>query len=266
MGVICNFQGPRTIRRRPLEAASGCEMEGDAESFARARLQFEPDERQAWVLRARRHRLVLNCSRQWGKSTVTAIRAVYEAQAYAGSLTLIAAPTERQSGELVRKAGDMMVRLGWKARGDGQNATSLLFPNGSRIVGLPGTEATVRGFSAASLVVIDEAARVPDALYKSLRPILAVGGGDLWLLSTPYGKRGFFYEKWAYGGDRWERMAVPAAECSRIPKEYLEEERTELGPVWFRQEYMCEFVENGSGVFGRDVVEAALTDELTNLF
>jgi hypothetical protein len=29
-------------------------------------------------------------------------------------------------------------------------------------------------------------------MYKSLRPTLAVGNGDLWLMSTPYGKRGFF--------------------------------------------------------------------------
>ncbi len=81
-----------------------------------------------------------------------------------------------------------------KRRGDGDNAISLVLPNGTRIVGLPGTEGTVRGFSAVSLLLIDEAARVQDAMYKALRPMLAVGDGDLWLMSTPYGKRGFFYE------------------------------------------------------------------------
>ena len=75
-------------------------------------------------------------------------------------------------------------------RGDGDNETSLLLPNGSRIVGLPGMEATVRGFSAVSLMLIDEASRVDDAMYKALRPMLAVGQGDLWLMSTPCGKRG----------------------------------------------------------------------------
>jgi hypothetical protein len=52
---------------------------------------------------------------------------------------------------------------------------SLLFPNGSRIVGLPGIEVTVRGFSAVSLLLIDEASRVDDAMYKALHPMLAVG-------------------------------------------------------------------------------------------
>jgi hypothetical protein len=39
--------------------------------FARERLGFEPDERQAAVLDIGIRRGMLNCSRQWGKSTVT---------------------------------------------------------------------------------------------------------------------------------------------------------------------------------------------------
>ena len=84
----------------------------------------------------------------------------------------------RKAAELLREAGDA-------ARGDGDNAISLLLPNGSRIVGLPGMEGTVRGFSAVSLLLIDEAARVEDEMYQALRPMLAVGDGDLWLMSTP---------------------------------------------------------------------------------
>ena len=97
------------------------------------------------------------------------------------------------------------MRRSWGLRrgGTGTTRCSLLFPNGSRIVGLPGTEGTVRGFSAVSLLLIDEAARVEDAMYKALRPMLAVGGGDLWLMSTPWGKRGFFYEAW----DAWRRRS-----------------------------------------------------------
>jgi hypothetical protein len=88
--------------------------------------------------------------------------------------------------------------------------------------------------------------------------VLAVSKGDLWLMSTPCGKRGFFYAVWAHGGPGWLRVSVPATECPRIPKEHLEEERTEEGMAHFRQEYMCEFVDNGSGAFDRDMVEGAL--------
>src|SRR5450432_3764133 len=109
-----------------------------------------------------------------------------------------------------------MHRLGLKPRGDGDNEISLQFLNGSRIVGLPGTEATVRGFSNVSLLLVDEASRVCDDLYLAVRPMLAVSNGALWLMSTPSGQRGFFYEAWVDGGPEWERIRVPAAECSRI--------------------------------------------------
>jgi len=128
---------------------------------------------------------------------------------------------------------------------------SLLFPNGSRIVGA-GDGGDGARISAVSLLLIDEAARVPDGMYKALRPMLAVKNGDLWLMSTPYGQRGFFWDAWANGGERWERVSVPATECSRIPGEFLEEERLELGAQWFAQEYMCAFVDNGSGWFSRE--------------
>ncbi len=229
--------------------------------FVCERLGFEADERQREVLDSRAKRGILNCTRQWGKSTVSAAKAVHRAWSEPESLVLVASPTERQSAEFMRKAAEFVERLGVRARGDGDQALSLLFPNGSRIVGLPGTEGTVRGFSAVSLLLIDEASRVADAMYKALRPMLAVRNGDLWLMSTPYGKRGFFYEAWAHGGERWERISVAATECKRIPAEFLDEEREELGSKWFAQEYLCQFIDNGSGWFGRELVESSLVDE-----
>ena len=231
----------------------------DAAEFARVRLGFEPDEQQARVLRSEAKRGILNCSRQWGKSTTSAAKAVHRAYTRPESLVLVASPTNRQSGEFVRKAAQMVRKLGIAPCGDGENECSLAFPNGSRIVGLPGMEATVRGFSAVSLLLIDEAARVTDELYQALTPMLAVGGGNLWLMSTPYGKRGFFYSTWAHGGPGWERVSVPATECDRIPKDFLEAERASKGDALFRREFMCEFVDRGAGVFDRDLIERALT-------
>jgi Terminase large subunit, T4likevirus-type, N-terminal len=232
----------------------------DPVEFARTRLKFEPDERQIEVLRSEAKRGILNCTRQWGKSTIAAAKAVHRAFTRPKSLVLVASPTDRQSGVLIQKAAEMVRTLGIRPRGDGDNETSLLLPNGSRIVGLPGTEGTVRGFSAVSLLLIDEASRVDDAMYKALRPMLAGGQGDLWLMSTPCGKRGFFYECWEHEGSDWFRVSVPATECPRIPAEFLEEERRAIGPLWFAQEYLGEFVDNGTAVFGRDLVERAVDD------
>ena len=237
----------------------------DVAQFACERLDFEPDATQTLIMNGRIQRGLLNCTRQWGKSTITAIMAVHRAYFKAGSLTIAVSPSGRQTGEFIRKAKGFTRQLGMRARGDGDNEISLLFPNGSRIVGLPGSEATVRGFSAVSLMLIDEAARVSDQLYKAVRPFLAVGGGDLWLMSTPFGKRGFFYEEWTKEG-RWMKFRVPAPECARIPGEFLEEEKAAMGQQWFRQEYMCEFVDASASLFDRDVIEKAFSKEVKPLF
>ena len=138
--------------------------------------------------------------------------------------------------------------------------------NGSRIITLPGSEKTIRGFSGAALLLVDEAARVEDALYYAVRPMLAVSGGALMMLTTPYGKRGAFYEEWTGGSDFWERYEVPASECPRISEEFLEEERAAL-PSWvYRQEYECSFEETEDQVFTTSMIERAVTSEVTPLF
>lgn len=238
---------------------------GDPVEFCTQRLALMPDARQAEVLRSTAKRGALNCARQWGKSTITAAKAVHRAWSRAGALVIFASPTERQSAELLRKAAGMVRRLGIKPRGDGDNAHSLVFPNGSRIVALPGTEATVRGFSQVSLMLIDEASRVTDALYLALRPMLIVGDGDLWLMSTPYGQRGFFYDAFNAAAKTWERFTVPATENPRIRPDQLEQEREAMGSSHFAQEYQCEFVDNGTMVFDQILIDAAFDDTVQAL-
>jgi hypothetical protein len=182
--------------------------------FVRKRLQFEADERQTEVLMSGAKRGILNCTRQWGKSTVGAAMAVHRAFTRKGCTVLVASPSGRQSGELVMKAEAMLGTMGISVQGDGNNERSLELPNGSRIVGLPENPEKIRGFSAVSLLLIDEAAQVEEAMYLALRPMLAVSNGDLWLMSTPYGKQGFFYERWVHGGPGWQ-LSVKATECRR---------------------------------------------------
>ena len=238
----------------------------DPVDFVRERLGFEPDAAQEAVLRSDARRLLLNCTRQWGKSTITAAKAVYRAWTEEGSTVLVTSPSERQSGELVRKAKDFVSLLGVKARGDGSNKCSILLPNGSRIIGLPSDESRTRGFSSVSLLVIDEAARAPEELYKAMRPVLAVSGGDLWMMSTPYGRRGFFWEVWERGGPGWTRMSVPATECARIPAEFLASEREVHTDEWFRHYSESPIIPSGGWTADRELVEAALTDDFGPLW
>jgi hypothetical protein len=230
----------------------------DEVDFARSRLRFSPDAHQAEVLRSHEKRVILNCSRQWGKSTVTAAKALYVASSRPDCLVLVASPSRRQSAEWMRKAKRMLAHTGVVPRGDGDNEVSLGLSNGSRIVGLPGVPDTTRGFSSASMLVIDEAARVSDELYHSLRSTIAVTDGDIWMISTPRGKSGFFYETWEFGGTEWCRVRGPATECPQIPAAFLDEQRRVMTGDTFRQEHMCEFVGRGAGVFDRELLERVL--------
>jgi hypothetical protein len=266
----------------------------DPVRWAQSLLGFTPDPVQSEILRSTAARLILCCTRQFGKSTITAIKALHHAWTRPNSLVLTAAPTARQSGEWLEKTRFFLSQLGVRSRSDGHNRLSLALPNGSRLVGLPGVADNVRGFSKASLILIDEAAFVPDELYQALNPMLAVSRGGLWLISTPAAQVGFFYEEWSREavspGDSsreqplnaesssesgpppgaaeqppiaWRRFQVTAGQCPRIPPEFLAEQRILLGDTVFRREYMCEFVAAGTQIIDRELLDSALDPGLS---
>lgn len=235
------------------------ELALDPVAYARA-VGIDADPAQSRLLRSTRKRILLCCTRQWGKSTTSALRAAHRATYRPNSLVLCVSPTDRQSGllfdkviEFLRKAPDSPKRLE-------DNKRSVRLANGSRIVSLPGSPDTIRGYSAPNMVLVDEAAFCEDDLFGAVGPMLAVSDGDIALLSTPHGKRGAFYDAWEEGGPEWERLRVTAEECPRISAEFLDQERRER-PAWlFRQEYMCEFTETLDGVFTSGQVDGALED------
>jgi hypothetical protein len=227
------------------------------------RAGITPDVWQSDLLRSDARQVILNCSRQSGKSTISAVLAVHEAIYTGGSLVLLLSPSLRQSQELFRKIKDIYNALESPAmpKPIEESALRLELDNGSRIVALPGTEQTVRGFSNVALLICDEAATCEDALFFSIKPMLAVSGGRIILLSTPRGKRGFFHSVWMDGQD-WNRTLITARECPRISEQWLEREKEAMPSFWFRQEFECEFVETMDSVFSFDEVQAALSDTL----
>jgi hypothetical protein len=254
----------RRLRERGVSRQRGLPA-GRAEFAAAAGLP-DLDPWQEDLLASDAPRVLLNCSRQSGKSTMAGVIALHRALLVPGALVLILAPAERQAKELFSKVAGAYRALGHAIPADSYRKLGMELSNGSRIEALPGTEKTVRGFSGVDLLIVDEASRVSDELYYAVRPMLAVSGGRLMMLSTPYGKRGAFFEEWSGSSAGWERYEVPAAECPRIPASFLAEERAAL-PAWvYRQEYECSFEETDDQVFGYDLVSAAVTDEVTPLF
>jgi hypothetical protein len=239
-------------------------ISSDRAKFART-LGLEPDEWQKRLLRSEAPRILMLCARQTGKSTAAGVLALHEALDSPGALVLILAPAERQAKELFSKVAGFYHTFGHPIPADSHRKLGVELANGSRIEALPGTEKTIRGFSGASLLIVDEAARVDDGLYYAIRPMLAVSGGRLMMLTTPYGKRGVFYEEWT-NGEGWERYEVPATECPRISQAFLEEESRALPARIYRQEYFNSFEETDDQVFSYEDVQAAMSEDVTPLF
>jgi hypothetical protein len=182
------------------------------------------------------------------------------------ALVLLLSPSLRQSGELFKdKVRRLYNALRRPVACVQETQLTMELANGSRIVSLPGEEGTIRGYSGVRLLVVDEAARVPDPLYYSLRPMLAVSRGLLIALSTPYGKRGWFWEEWT-GTGAWQKVKVEASDCARIGEKFLTEERRSLGARWFRQEYECSFEDTVDAVFAHTDIQAMLSHDIEPLF
>jgi hypothetical protein len=228
-------------------------------SLILTRAGMAPDPWQTDLLRASADRVLILASRQVGKSLVAGALALREALLRPGSLTLLLSPTQRQSGELFRaKVMTLYGALGRPLAAVQVSALQLSLANGSRIVSLPGSEATIRGFAAVGLLAIDEAARVPDELYAAVRPMLAVSGGRLVCLSTAYAQQGFYYDSWTKGGPEWRRVQIVASECPRIDPAFLAEERAVLGDRIYSREYECVFSAADNAVFDPAAIDRAL--------
>jgi hypothetical protein len=214
------------------------------------------DEWQAKLIDDPPKRLLCCCGRQVGKSTAAAVCALNAVIYQAPATVVMVSPSQRQSVELFRTFHAMWARLPGRPAAEYETLQRLELSNGSRVLSLPGSERTVRGLASVDLIVIDEAARVDDDLLAATRPMLAVSNGNLFALTTPAGKRGWFYDQWMKGVG-WQRISIKSTECPRISQEFLDQEREQLGPLVFEQEYMCQFHDEVGAAFLTELIEAA---------
>jgi len=217
---------------------------------------IEPDPWQIEVLASEHPRKILCCGRQVGTTTVGAVFAIHKALTQPGSTVLIVAPGERQAKLLFSKAKRLYEQAGHPLPAHSARRTGLELANGSIIEALPAVERTTRGYSV-DLLVVDEAAAVPDTDYHGILPALIATQGEQVLLSTPRGKRGFFHEIW-HSDDDWQRIMVRSDEVGRIRPEDLDVFRSSMPEQFFEQEFHCAFLDTEGSLFAYDDIEAAL--------
>ncbi len=227
---------------------------------------IEPDPWQCDLLRTRPPKALLCCSRQSGKTTTTAVIGLEEACHQPGSLVLIGAPAQRQSGEMLHTIKKLHARLDGAPSFSSDSVLKVEFENGSRIVALSGDPKTSRGFAAPSVIIVDECAYADDELVQSLRAMQAtVSNPRVLALSTPNGRRGYFFEQW-HNGEGWKKISVAAKDCPRISKEYLAEQLKEMGQTRYSQEFELAFIDSDTAAFNSSLIDAAFSSEIRALW
>lgn len=224
----------------------------DPVRFARESVDFDPDEKQQEALRCSKDRIILCWARQRGKSDVVALRGLHRAIFYRKSMILIVSASEDQALEVMRKVNAHRRKLDLEAKALEDNKGSLELPNRSRIIALPASVGTIRGYSAVDLLIEDEAGEVPDDLHETIKPMLQVSDGTMFLMGTPKGPKGHFARIWHEGGEEWEKSRSTAWENPRVRPDRLKRERAHcerMGKaLWFQQEYECAFIATGAGL------------------
>jgi tRNA(Met) C34 N-acetyltransferase TmcA len=129
---------------------------------------YKLDKWQAELMRSVSRRVLMLCSRQCGKTTTAGFMGLHKAVYSPGSLVLIVSPSQRQSGEMLRSIMANYRKLTDVPAIKDESVLRVEFKNGSRLIALHGEERTLRGYAGANLIILDEAARVPDELISAL--------------------------------------------------------------------------------------------------
>ena len=231
----------------PLAFAADCGIES-------------PDPWQIDVLTTNSKRMLLCCSRQAGKSTVSALLALHKLIYEPPSTVILISPSLNESVELYRRLHEFYEKIPGLAKATQESLTRLSLDSGSRVLSSPGSEKSSRGFTA-DMVIVDEAARVDDELFAAIMPTMATKpDARMVALTTPRGRRGWFFEQWTNGQD-WKKVSVTASQCPRISHDFLNEQMRSLGPLRFAAEFNCEFHDDAMSTFNSGLIRRAFSHD-----
>lgn len=228
---------------------------------------FEPDPHQVELLECNDDQALVLWPRQSGKSQTCAVKVLHRACFDPGDIVILAGERQGQAQEIYERAFEMhgtLAKIGDLPPVE-RSDNVLKFGNGSRVLALPSTVDSIRGYSA-KLALIDEAAFTDDKVLGKVLPMLSATNGQLICASTPNGARGWFYDAWTGGSPAWRRLKVTIDQLPRLTARELKRQRDLLTPNQFRQEYMLEFLDADLQFYSTETIEAALCDDIVPLF
>lgn len=253
----------REIRRIALDEGQH-ELPRRSATALAAAMGLSLDAWQRDALETTRHHVLLLVSRQGGKGVIGSLLALEQLLGVPGSKTLVVSRTEDQAKRLLARIKGGFHSLPDTPRVITDRVDEFGLITGSRALAVPGSEQSLRGIDAVDLLILDEASLVPDDLYAAVRPMLATTDGRQVALSTPRGKRGWFYRAYESDSPEWYRIKVTADQIPRIKPSFLERERSDLGEFIFAQEYLCEFMDDETQLYPTDLVMAAMSSDLSS--
>jgi len=247
----------------PIEGFEGLrdKLRQDPVVFAEVVLGFHAFPYQAELLRCQSKRIVACWARQTGKTTAIAVKVIHHAFTNANTTTLIVSRGLRQSMIMFGVIEHFVLAHSVLRRSVVKSTrTSIQLRNGSQIIALPcGPDgASLRGYTA-DLAILDEAAFMPeDVIASVIFPMLATTNGAAVMLSTPWGRDHIFYR--SFKNPNYWSQHVRGEECPRISKEFLDEQRRDIGDLRYRMEYEAEFVEDENSFFKQDLIRECVED------
>lgn len=221
-----------------------------------------PDPWQLSVLASPAHRLAVVAARQVGKGSVAAARALHLAAFTPGVLVLVVSASERQARIVLDRIRAMLAHVGAAAAGAEDTQTEIRFRNDSKIIVLPASSTSLRGWTA-HLLLVDEAAYVPRVSWEAIVPTTAATGGEIWCLTSAGSPSGWLYEIVTDTDvfPDWDRHLITAHDVPRIRADFLAAERRRLPRAVFQREYECEFTGAENGLFDPAAVGDAFAPE-----
>lgn len=208
------------------------------------------------------HDILLLVTRQGGKGEVATFLALDQVLNVPGSTTVVVSRADRQAKRLLRRIKRRYRQLSDVPPVITDSVYAFELRNGAEILALPGSEETIRGIEAVDLLIIDEAALVPDDLFHAVYPMLATTDGRCVAMSTARGRRGWFYREFMEGGDEWHREVITWKHVPRLKAEWIARTRRRLGEFSFVQEFECEFLDDVTQFFATELIASAKSGEV----
>ena len=210
--------------------------------------------------------ICLRSGRQVGKSTIISIKAAEYAVNNKKKTILIISATERQALLLFEKTAGYLFEEFKKLIKKGKDKPTkhtIKLKNGTVIHSLPTGMSGygIRGYTV-DLLIADEAAFIPENVWNAVTPMLAITRGKIILLSTPFGKGGYFYR--CFQDKNFKSFHVSSEECPRKDIEFLKRERERMTKMQYAQEYLGEFVDELRQFFSDEIIKSCMNTERQN--